>query len=77
MHGQKHWKYVEFGSDIMKDKYRVNRNQERLKKWNNAKYKLKEFEKMNKEQEKEDEELLKLIEASKGKNWIKFWWDWI
>ena len=32
---------------------------------------------MDKEQEKEDEELLKLIEASKGKNWIKFWGNWI
>ena len=32
---------------------------------------------MNKEQEKEDEELLKLIRASRGINWIEFWWDWI
>ena len=32
---------------------------------------------MDKEQEKEDEELLKLIRASRGINWIKFWWDWI
>lgn len=34
---------------------------------------------MNKEerQEREDEELLKLIRESKNINWIEFWWNWV
>ena len=81
MHGQKHWKYVEFGSDIMKDKYRVYRNQERLKKWrtaeeisSNPNWKPKNEEEI---QEIEDAMFLELIRTCKGVNWIKFWWDWI
>ena len=65
----------------MKDKYRVNRNQERLKKWktageivSNLNWKPKNEEEI---QEIEDAFLLELIRASKGENWIKFWWDWI
>ena len=65
----------------MKDKYRVNRNQERLKAWktaeeivSNLNWKPKDKEEI---QEIEDAFLLELIRASKGENWIKFWWDWI